>query len=165
MLVQDVMTKNVVAVRPGTPLAEAATIMETNRFHALPVVEEGNTLVGIVTETDFFTKDAYSLHLPSYMNFLEKTGAAKAVSGDQKDMLTSLLTASVKEIMTPEPITVTPETPVAELMALFTSRKLQTVPVISEGERLVGIVAIHDVLKFLGTRQAATALGDLAKLE
>ncbi len=164
MLVQDVMTKDVVAVQPGTPLTEAATIMETNRFHGLPVVDAHGALVGIITETDFFTKDAYSLHLPSYMNFLEKTGATKAVSGGQKETLTALLTATVKEIMTAEPITVTPDTHISDLMALLTSRKLQTVPVIAEGERLVGIVTIHDVLKFLGTRQAAAALGDLAKL-
>lgn len=49
--VEDIMTKDYVAVLPGTPLSEVAECMLRNGFHALPVVENG-ALKGIVTSSD-----------------------------------------------------------------------------------------------------------------
>ena len=50
---QDIMTKDVIAVREETTLEEAARIMADNKIGGLPVVEDGK-LVGIITETDLF---------------------------------------------------------------------------------------------------------------
>ncbi|AWG20196.1 CBS domain-containing protein [Flavobacterium faecale] len=49
--IQQVMTKNVVAIKPYTTIKEAAEILVKNDFHALPICE-GDTLMGIVTSTD-----------------------------------------------------------------------------------------------------------------
>lgn len=48
----EVMRTDVTTVRPETPLIEAIRLMLVNKFGCLPVVDEGGTLVGIVTETD-----------------------------------------------------------------------------------------------------------------
>jgi CBS domain-containing protein len=50
--VAEIMQRDVVTATPDTPLAEAARAMLEGRVGSLPVVEEGNRLVGIVTETD-----------------------------------------------------------------------------------------------------------------
>lgn len=50
-MIEQVMTKNVVAVSPETTMREGAEILSKNEFHALPVCM-GNLLVGIVTTTD-----------------------------------------------------------------------------------------------------------------
>ncbi|MCW3489874.1 CBS and ACT domain-containing protein [Dethiobacter alkaliphilus] len=52
--VQDVMTKDVISVRPDTPIDDAALLMRTNKIGGLPVVKE-EQVVGIVTETDIFS--------------------------------------------------------------------------------------------------------------
>jgi CBS domain-containing protein len=49
----DIMVREVVTVRPGTSLVQAARIMLANKFGCLPVTEEGGRLVGIITESDF----------------------------------------------------------------------------------------------------------------
>jgi len=48
-----VMTRDVITVRPGDPASKAAEIMLERKLGALPVVDTNETLIGIVTETDF----------------------------------------------------------------------------------------------------------------
>ena len=51
--VASVMTKNVITTSSDTPITEAAKLLASNHFGCLPVVEEDDTLVGIITEHDF----------------------------------------------------------------------------------------------------------------
>ena len=63
--VNDVMTKKVITVSEDTPIEDAARIMVDNKIGGLPVVNESNAVVGIITETDIFK------------TFLELLGARK----------------------------------------------------------------------------------------
>lgn len=51
--VRDIMVRDVVTVRPDTPLQQAARVLLKQRFNCLPVVDEHNVLCGIVTSSDF----------------------------------------------------------------------------------------------------------------
>ncbi len=51
--VADIMVKDPITVHPDTPILEAIEIMQTNGIGCLPVVNEGNILIGIVTEEHF----------------------------------------------------------------------------------------------------------------
>jgi CBS domain-containing membrane protein len=53
LFVAEIMTRDVVSVRPTTPLAEAGRLLREHKFGCLPVTEEDGTLVGIVTDSDF----------------------------------------------------------------------------------------------------------------
>ena len=53
LFVRDIMQKEVVTVRPDTPITDAGMLLWNNKISCLPVVEEGGALVGIVTEADF----------------------------------------------------------------------------------------------------------------
>ena len=53
VFVRDVMQKDVVTVRPDTPLLDAGRIMLDGKLSCLPVVDDDKTLLGIVTEGDF----------------------------------------------------------------------------------------------------------------
>jgi CBS domain-containing protein len=53
MRVADFMTRNVVTVKPGTPVLTAAQLMLERRISGLPVVDEDGSVIGIVTEHDF----------------------------------------------------------------------------------------------------------------
>lgn len=52
MTLEQIMEKNPVSVRENAPIREAAQILSQGNFHSLPVVAEGNKLVGMVTSTD-----------------------------------------------------------------------------------------------------------------
>ena len=50
--VADVMTKEVITITPETPIRELAELLYTRRISGVPVVDEGGTLLGVVSEGD-----------------------------------------------------------------------------------------------------------------
>jgi acetoin utilization protein AcuB len=54
MQVQNIMTRGVITTTPDTPIEEAAEVMATRKIGGLPVVDENNYVLGVITETDIF---------------------------------------------------------------------------------------------------------------
>jgi len=148
MKVEDIMTKEVIFVFPETKINEVAGILTKHRIHGVPVVREGK-LVGIITETDFFTKDPLSIYLPSYVNFIKDLKLGKKVSGDQKEKFKKIVNAVASDIMTKKCVTVSPEAKITELVSLFQKNKLSLLPVINEDNSLAGIVALADIINLI----------------
>lgn len=120
--VSQVMTRHPVTVAPGDSLAVVNSRMESGGFHHLPVVNAGR-LVGIVSHSDL-------AH--------DQTNAGESVD-------------SVADVMTREPITVTPDTSVVEAVQLMMASEIGSLPVLKDGE-LVGIVTTRDILGWLTGR-------------
>ena len=55
----------------------------------------------------------------------------------------------VQDVMTPNPITTTPETPLAEVAHVMIEKRINRLPVVNPGRRLVGIITRHDLVKAL----------------
>ncbi|MDQ1284483.1 MAG: hypothetical protein QG620_831 [Patescibacteria group bacterium] len=145
MKVKDIMTKEVVSVSPETKVTEVAAIMSKNRFHGVPVVEKGK-IVGIVTESDFFTKDSGNLYLPSYINFLESAKLAEDLPEEKKEKVGKLIDARALDIMKKECVTILQDMDVRDLLSFFRETKFNSLPVTDEDDNLVGIVTLADVL-------------------
>ena len=131
MQARDLMTRDVVAVRPDTPAKDAAEIMAQRGFAALPVVDDEGGVVGVVAEADVL-RDRLPpdprLHL-----------RREPVAEDPPAQL-------VRGIMT-SPARVVPVTAdVADVARLFLDAGLRSVPVV-DGEQLVGIVSRRDLLR------------------
>ena len=133
MLVRDWMTKNVITLGLKTTVVDAAEIMRTKKVRQFPVIDEKGGLAGIVSDRDI--RDAMpSKYLP---------GDAANGGG-----LGSLRAA---DIMTSEPMTVSPITPVDLVASILMRHKFGGLPVVDEAGRLVGIVTVADVFRFLCT--------------
>lgn len=142
--VKDIMTKEVVTVSPDTPICEAARLFVEKNFTGAPVVDNGR-LVGIVTEADFLSKDG-ALHLPTFLTLFCKLKIGKKDEVRFKQEFYKFLNTKVQDIMTKKVITVTPETKVEELARIFTTKRVNPIPVVSGGE-LAGIVSRADIVK------------------
>ena len=118
LTVADLMTVTPVTVSPNTLLNEVATIMKRGSFRQLPVVENSE-LVGIITDRDLHN-----------------------VSADGNYGL-----ATAESCMTPNPITVSPDTPAYRAATMLSVYKFGALPVIHEN-RLVGIVTVSDFLDY-----------------
>jgi CBS domain-containing protein len=129
VLVRDIMTTDVVTVRPRTPLRETAHLLVGHRFTALPVVDADGGLVGIVTESDLAPLRRHDARSP-------KLAA---------EMATPIPTC-VAEVATPDPVTVQPWTDAADAVDLMRSSRHRSLPVV-DGGRLAGIVTRSDVLR------------------
>lgn len=145
-VVRDIMTVSVISVEPNEPLQKVASILTENRIHGVPVLD-GGKIVGIITETDFFTKDSSNIYLPSYIDFMRKMRVASEMNGSRREMVDRLMQAKAKDIMSSPCQVVLESMSVQELIGKFKETGLSVFPVTSSDDIMVGIVAIADVLK------------------
>jgi len=130
MLVREWMTTEVITVDSRTPLYDALRLMERKRIRRLPVVDRGK-LVGIVTWTD-----------------LMRAQPSPATSLAVWEIPYLLSKAQVADVMTRNPITISPDMPLEEAALLMREKKIGGLPVM-EGERLVGIITESDIFDAL----------------
>lgn len=119
----DIMTREVFTAAPGTPVAEVAARMLKGRVGSA-VVTQGRMLLGIFTERDVLRA---------------------AASGSD------LTSSPVSEWMTPDPVTVVPETDADEAAEMMLTHGFRHLPVM-EGGALAGIVSLRDILSIRITR-------------
>lgn len=147
MKVEDIMTTDVISVQIGTSLIEVAKLLKENKLHSLPIIDEKRRLIGIVTEMDFFIKDAASSYLPQWIELMGQIKEGSAFSLKEQEKLDYVIDLRAQDIMTTEVVTVGPETYVKELMDIFKKTRFKTFPVIDRNKALVGIVSLVDVIK------------------
>ena len=134
--VRDLMTRPVRTLGRNDKLSVADALMRTERIRHLPVVDEDGRLVGIVSQRDLF------------FNALVQALGFGTTTHDRM-----LSTIPVKEVMTENVVTTTPETLVTAAARVMVDRKIGCLPVI-EGGALIGILSESDVV-------SAVAQGDL----
>ena len=141
---RDIMTPDPVTVGPEMTVTDAAQIMTEQHVGALPVVE-GGAMVGLVTESDLVMQDA-KVHFPTYLSLL---GGYILWPGSTERFEASLrkaVGATVAEVMTREPVTVTPDALLGDVATLLVERDVSRVPVV-EGSTVIGIVSKHDIVR------------------
>lgn len=146
--VGEVMTKDVITVKPEDEINVVSALLTENRIHGVPVVE-GKKIIGIITETDFFTKSFPSLYLPSYVDFLKNAEFVENFGGENKRKVKEIISAKAKDIMTSPCITVLPETEISKVIDLMRTRQIVTLPVVDDEDNLAGIITTADVLKLI----------------
>jgi CBS domain-containing protein len=150
--VKDIMTKKPITVSPETEIVHAAKILLENRINGVPVTDETGKLVGILCQSDLIAQQK-KLPVPSFFTFLD--GLIPLTSMKQfRKQFQKIAAITVAQAMTPNPVSVRPETDIEELAALMVDNNFHTIPVVDEGE-LVGIVGKEDILKTLIPRSEA----------
>lgn len=144
MLTRQIMTQNLITVSPETPVAAAAKTMLDNHISGLPVIENGK-LVGIVTEGDFLRRAELGTELkrPNWLQFILGAGreAADYVQAHGR---------KVVDVMTRDPVTVSEDTSLQDLVAAMEAHHVKRLPVMRDG-RLVGIVTRANLLRAIST--------------
>lgn len=140
MLAHQIMTADLITVGTDATIVEAADKMLRHHISGLPVVNAAGDLVGIISEGDFIRRAETGTQRPRrrWLSFL--TGADRAAS-----TFTHEHGRKVGEIMTPDPLTVTEDTPLDQIAQLMEANDIKRVPVLRD-KRLVGIVTRSDFL-------------------
>jgi CBS domain-containing protein len=143
---KDIMTKEIITVNPETEIAQAAGLLLEKRINGVPVVNDSGTLVGILCQSDLIAQQK-NIPIPSLFTLLD--GYIPLTLSKHLDKEVEKIAASkVAEAMTPNPVTVEPETDIERVAVLMVEKNYHTLPVIEEG-KLVGIVGKEDVLRTL----------------
>lgn len=139
--VREVMTRSVLSVRPDTPLKDVARLLIEHRISGLPVVDDGGTVVGVVSEGDLLVKeqsrDAFRGR-PLARIFGE--------SAETRQLVAKAAARTAGDAMTTPAITIDASRPVGVAATLMTERRVNRLPVVEAG-RLVGIVTRSDVVR------------------
>ena len=144
--VADIMTKDVVTVKRETTVRELAGIFDQHHFGTLPVVDDDNNLVGIVTASDL-VEQGRNLHIPTVISLFDwviPLGGERTLERE----LHKITAQTAGEICSSNVVTVTPSDAVSTAADTMSSHKLHALPV-AEGGKLVGMVSRIDIIRSL----------------
>ena len=130
MKVKDIMRTNVVSLRVGDTLGVAEDIMSMGRIRHLPVVDEDNRLVGLVSQRDLFRASVSSV-----------LGFDRAKEHEWMGRI------HIRDIMTKQVVTIDPEAGVVDAVEKFVSDKFGCLPVTDEKSKLIGLLTETDCLR------------------
>jgi CBS domain-containing protein len=143
MRAADIMTSDVITIGEDASVREGATLMAEHGISAVPVVDPDNRVVGMVSEGDLLhrAETGTERHRSWWLDLVASTNRlageyVKSHSG------------KVKDVMTRDVISVTDETPVADIAILLETNRIKRVPVLQDG-KLVGIVSRANLVRAL----------------
>jgi CBS domain-containing protein len=148
MRAHKIMTRQVITVGPDTSVVEAANAMLRHHISGLPVVDAAGKLIGIISEGDFIRRVEIGTQRERgrWLRFL--VGAGQIASDFVHEQ-----GRKVSEIMTPDPIFITEDAPLKEIVSTFEQHHIKRLPVVRQN-KLVGIVTRSNLLQ---------AVADLAR--
>ncbi|MFE7172970.1 CBS domain-containing protein [Streptomyces sp. NPDC057616] len=135
-IVSDVMTRTVVALGRGATFKEIVKTMQQWRVSAMPVVEDGTRVVGIVSEADLLPKEEFRDGDPDRRTQLRRLADL---------MKAGAVTA--EELMTVPAVTVAQDATLAQAARLMALKKVKRLPVVDDAGVLRGIVSRADLLR------------------
>lgn len=141
VLVRDVMTADPVSVEPTATVKQIAHVLLTHDIRSVPVVDLGETVVGMVGEGDLISRAGYpavrSRHLAGLLG--------EALVEHRRHWAERAGGLTAEEIMTTDVVSCSSDEPVAVVGRRMLRSDVRTLPVIDDGH-LVGMVSRHDLL-------------------
>ena len=141
----DVMVRDVVTVHADTDVVEAVKLLAEHDVSALPVVDTEGKLIGILSEADLMRRVEIGTEKRRPWWLEAVTGGSTLAEEFAKSR-----GKKVGEVMTPEVIAVSEETPLSEIAALFERKRIKRVPVTKAG-KLIGIVSRSNLIQALAS--------------
>lgn len=138
---RELMTEPAVTIPPDMPVLAIAHLLAARGISAVPVEGSDGTLLGLVTEADLICRLAARLdHAPSWLGafFVDADKAAERYARAHGTI--------AEEIMTPDVVTVTSDTPASAIAAAMEQNNLRRVVVVDDG-RIQGVVSRRDLLR------------------
>ncbi len=141
--VGSAMTTEVVRAEHGTPFKEVARLVGDHRISGLPVVDEDEHVIGVISETDLLvrqaeTPDPYEPKKRFRFDRLTRAGRTRAVK---------VRARTAGQLMSEPPVTVHADDTIVEAARTMAQHHVERQPVLDEEDRLVGIVTRRDLLK------------------
>ncbi|MBL0699374.1 MAG: CBS domain-containing protein [Desulfosarcina sp.] len=131
MLVSDSMSKIVFSINAKASLSKAITLQQKCQVNMFPVLDEGK-LVGVITDHD-----------------IQRASISDKIALDTHEAIDLVSNVLVREVMTPNPITIPPDYTVEEAAEILLSNKIAGAPVQDTKDNIVGVLTRSDVLRVI----------------
>ena len=143
------MTRRVVTVMPDTGVREVARILLSNRISAVPVVDAGGSVIGMVSEGDLVRRTETGINV-------RRSWWLSLLADDRAEAFVKSHGTRARDVMTREVVSVSENASLEEVATLLERHRIKRVPVVHDG-KLAGIVSRANLLHGLVARRAAAA--------
>ena len=138
MRVKEIMTSEIKTASANSSVREIAVLMCFNKISGVPVIDEGNNIIGVISE-----KDVLHAMYPGVDDVMQNGSYDfEALEAEYRDILSN----TVGEHMSKTVFTVHPEDPLLKAASIMFLHKIRRIPVADQG-KLVGIISLGDVHK------------------
>jgi len=144
MVAKDIMTTDVVVVRKDTPVADIAMLMATHGISGVPVVDDDDHIVGVVTEDDLLLKHDMQKGAPHRIALFGLWVVPDEML--QKAYCKARCEATAADLMTKNVVFFEEEDDVDKIAEVMVQKRINRVPIVRDG-KLVGIVSRADILR------------------
>ena len=141
---KDIMTTNVITVKPSTTIEELSKKLMEHNISGVPVVNDEGDLLGIVTENDLISQNK-RLHIPTVMRLFDAFIVLENPGKIEKE-IKKMTATTVGEICTKKVMTVTEDTAVEDIATIMSEKKVHLIPVVV-GKKIRGIIGKIDLIK------------------
>ncbi len=143
MKASDFMTKNVKTCTPDQTVQDAASLMLDNDFSVIPVVDADGILQGIITESDFISRE---VEIPHAMVSLKHLFGQNFNSTDVEEIYKKSKDITLDKVMTKDVKVASPDDTLNDVVSKMSGKNLKRLPIVDNG-KLVGIVTRKNILK------------------
>ncbi len=140
--VKDIMTQRVVTAKKDWDIHEASSLLSENKISGMPVVDEENHVIGVVSEADILTVVGLKRGR-SLKEILKHILGQPLPKPDDK---------RIRDIMSSPAITTSPEADIREVAGILESKRIKRLPVVDGENKLLGIVSRADIVKAMSKR-------------
>jgi len=146
----DFVRPHVISVWDGTPLKAAVEIMALSGFRALPAIDEGGNLVGIIDDSDILKVSG--VETESRMSQMAGRSEGDSWTWDSENRIyitkreLKVPDKPVRDVMMKKIVTITRKTPVSRAAQLMRQHRIEQTPILSAEGKLMGIVRDVDLL-------------------
>ena len=147
--VRELMTTNVIAFKPSDKVHLVAETFRSNRISGAPVLDDQRKVIGVISEADIMKLTA-TVPFPDIdplnpFPIFSLTAYRKKVEKIPAEIET-LFEGSVKDVMTKDPVTISPDDSVLDAARLMHKDDFNRIPVVDDEGKLVGLIARADII-------------------
>ena len=146
---KDIMTRKVITVRMDTTVSELAAILWKNRISGAPVLDDGNTVVSVVTENDLIDQSK-RVHIPTMVSLLDSVIFLES-SKKTEEEIKKMAGNTVRDICAKKLVSVNEDVGLDEIATIMAEKRVHTLPVLRDGS-LVGVIGKTDIIRSIATR-------------
>ncbi len=143
MLIREWMTSSVISVKEDVSMLKVSKLMKEHGIKRVPVVDDENRLIGIVSDRD-----------------IKEASPSKATTLDIHELSYLLSELKIRDIMTKDPVSVSPMDTIEQVALIMLEKKLTGLPVVDWEKKLVGIITEADIFKIF-TEISGVRLGGI----
>ncbi len=147
--VRELMTTEVIAFKPSDKVHQVAETFRSNRISGAPVIDDQSKVIGVISEADIMKLTA-TVPFPDIdplnpFPIFSLTAYRKKVEKIPAEIET-LFEGSVKDVMTKDPVTISPDDSVLDAARLMHKDDFNRIPVVDDEGELVGLIARADII-------------------